>query len=264
MTITLRVALVETAIVWHEPGQNRERLAGILDSLPAVDLVILPEMFTTGFSMASSRMAEPHPGPTLTWLQSQARQRNAAITGSAMVSDAGRHFNRLYFVTPDGSADQYDKRHLFRMAGEHLHYEAGRSRLVVNWRGWRICPQVCYDLRFPVFSRNTGEHYDLLLYVANWPEPRRQHWNTLLRARAIENLSYVAAVNRIGSDDNGINYAGDSCLIRFDGETIPVSSSGFEYTLGLLDLYQLQQYRQKFPAHLDQDRFNLIEVDTTG
>lgn len=264
----LRLALLQTDIAWHAPEKNRAQMGEALSCLADVDLVLLPEMFTTGFSMSPELMAEEHPGPSLAWLQGQAGRLDAAVAGSVMVRDGGRHFNRLYFVMPDGSFCTYDKRHLFRMSDEHLHYAAGKERLILQWRGWRICPQICYDLRFPVFSRNClndeNKSYDLLLYLASWPTERHRHWETLLRARAIENLSFVAAVNRTGTDDNQLHYTGGSALINFDGETLPLQQNGPHLLQGELDLGQLQAWRRAFPAQLDQDSFRLLNEAGPG
>jgi predicted amidohydrolase len=172
-------------------------------------------MFTTGFSMAASELAEAHDdSPTLEWMREQAAKLDAAITGSVIISDEGRYFNRLYWVEPAGRVLHYDKKYRFTLAGEHRHYAAGSERLLVDYRGWRICPLICYDLRFPEWSRNDpADPFDLLIYVASWPRPRAHDWRTLLAARAIENQCYVAGVNRVGEDGNGLSYRGDSCLI---------------------------------------------------
>jgi predicted amidohydrolase len=189
-------------------------------------------------------------------MREEAAAIGCVITGSLIVRDQGRHFNRLVWARPDGSLAHYDKRHLFRMAGEHAHYAAGGSRLTVELKGWRICPLVCYDLRFPVWSRNRGD-YDLLLYVANWPARRAQAWSALLRARAIENLCYVAGVNRIGRDGNGASYAGDSVALDFLGRPLSSEGGGDRVETAVLDLESLLAYRQSFPAHLDADGFEL-------
>lgn len=212
----LTVTLVQTELAWEAPADNRRHLEELLAGHPEPsDLVVLPEMFTTGFSMNALENAEPPGGETEQWLQALARERDCAITGSVAVQVGEQVFNRMLFATPDG-VTPYDKRHLFRMAGEHKRYAAGERRVVVNWKGWRILLQVCYDLRFPVFSRNC-EDYDLALYVANWPSARRQHWRALLLARAIENQACVIGVNRIGSDARGLDYSGDSLAIAADG-----------------------------------------------
>ena len=257
MNAHLRVTLVQTDLEWRDPAANRRRLAAHFRGLAGhTDLVLLPEMFSTGFCMDSEALAEPMDGPTVGWMREEAAATGCAIAGSLIVRDGDRRHNRLVWARPDGTLAHYDKRHLFRMAGEHDHYAAGDARLVVEHRGWRICPMVCYDLRFPVWSRSRGD-YDLLLYVANWPARRAHAWNSLLRARAIENLSYVAGVNRIGRDGNGATYAGDSVVLDFLGQPISSEGSGDRVETAVLDLESLRAYRASFPAHLDADAFEL-------
>lgn len=254
----LRVTLVQTELHWHQPDANQRMLADKLTPLVnQTNLIILPEMFTTGFSMEPELLAEPEQGNTLQWMLQQAQQTGAAITGSVIVRDATGFRNRLYWVTPEGQTHHYDKRHLFRMAQEQEHYQAGSERLVVEYRGWRILPQVCYDLRFPVFSRNTGD-YDLAIYIANWPESRRHAWRTLLQARAIENLSYVAGVNRVGTDGKGLAYSGDSLLVDAAGQLLldhPVGGRFVETRT--LSAEKLNNFRASFPAWQDADHFDL-------
>ncbi len=215
----LKVSLIQCQLVWESPADNRKQIAESVASLDtSTDLVVLPEMFTTGFSMNALANAEQPGGATEEWLQSLANQYDCAITGSIAVHGADGVYNRMLFVTPQNT-HYYDKRHLFRMAGEHRRYCAGEERVIVSWRDWRILLQVCYDLRFPVFSRNLND-YDLALYVANWPEKRRSHWRQLLIARAIENQACVVGVNRLGSDANGWDYSGDSLAVAADGELL--------------------------------------------
>ena len=224
----LRVSLVQGDTRWHDPAANRDYYARLIAPLHGLtDLVVLPETFTSGFSNEAIGSAEDMDGPTVAWLREQAATLGAAVTGSVQLRDEGGVFNRMLFATPDGGLVHYDKRHLFSFAKEHERYAAGKPRLTVELKGWRVCPLVCYDLRFPVFSRNrfgveaeARFDYDLLLYVANWPAPRAYAWNTLLRARAIENLSYVAAVNRVGRDGNGLDYNGDSAALDFLGQPL--------------------------------------------
>lgn len=261
----LRVTLVQGDTRWHDPVGNREHYGHLIAGLKGrTDLVLLPETFTSGFSNEAIDKAETMDGPTVAWIREQARALDAAICGSVQSRDGDRVFNRLLFATPDGDLHTYDKRHLFRYGREHERYAAGRERLTVDWRGWRICPLVCYDLRFPVFSRNRYDverpralDYDLLLYVANWPSARAYPWKTLLRARAIENLCYVAGLNRVGSDGNGLHYSGDSAVIDFLGQ--PVSECADEEVVVTVTLQaqELAAHRERFPAMLDGDAFEL-------
>ncbi len=224
----------------------------------AVDLIVLPEMFTTGFATEPQGAAEPDGGAaTLDWMRSVAARTGAAVAGSVAVEERGRFYNRLYFVRPDGVCDHYDKRHLFSFAGENARYTAGTERVVVEWRGWRILLQVCYDLRFPVFARSRGGDYDMIIYVASWPTVRIHPWNTLLRARAIENLCYAVGVNRTG-DDPFASYSGGTALIGFKGETIAEAApNGEDAVLCEVDMEALRAFRTKFPALADADDFQL-------
>ncbi|MDF3126977.1 amidohydrolase [Rheinheimera sp. 1928-s] len=251
----IRVALIQSELVWQNSAANHRYFEQQIKQHKDVQLFILPEMFNSGFSMDSTVIAETMEGLTVQWMQQQAKLSEAAICGSVAISAQGQIFNRLLFVTPDGAVQFYDKRHLFRMGGEPQHYQAGTERVIVSYLGFRFCLQVCYDLRFPVFARNQQD-YDVLIYVANWPEPRRQVWRTLLQARAIENQAYVLGCNRIGSDDNGLTYSGDSMVVDYLGQIqaeLPVRQSGV--VLAELDLAALHQFKQKFPAYLDADPF---------
>jgi predicted amidohydrolase len=257
MSTHLRVTLVQAELAWQDPAANRHRLAAHFRGLVGhTDLVVLPEMFSTGFSMAAAELAEDMDGPTIDWMREEAAALGCVIAGSLIVRDGGRCYNRLVWARPDGSLEHYDKRHLFRLAGEQEHYAAGARRLVMALKGWRVCPMVCYDLRFPVWSRSRGD-YDLLLYVANWPQRRALAWSTLLRARAIENQAYVVGVNRIGRDGNGTTYAGDSVALDFLGQPLSSEGGGDRVETAVLDLESLRAYRASFPAHLDADRFEL-------
>jgi predicted amidohydrolase len=232
------------------------------------DLIILPEMFTTGFTMNASAMAEPMNLTAFKWLKGQAAQTGAVVTGSYIVKENGKFFNRLIWMQPDGSYQVYDKRHLFRMAEEHHTYTGGNKKIIPVLKGWRICPLICYDLRFPVWSRNQvkktsdSSHstvaYDCLLYVANWPQARNHAWKTLLQARAIENLSYVIGVNRVGADEKGITYSGDSAVIDPKGEALYSVAEKEEIHTTTLDGNELLTFRQKFPAFMDADDFELL------
>ena len=257
----LNVTLVQAELIWQDPTSNRARFAEQLRPLQGkTDLVVLPEMFTTGFTMQPEHLAEPADGPTLQWLREQAVHLQATITGSVAVTEAGQYFNRLYWVRPDGSFATYDKRHLFRMGNEHQHYAPGSRLLLVELQGWCVCPMVCYDLRFPVWSRRrAGLDYDLLIYVANWPTVRRYPWQTLLKARAIENLSYCIGVNRVGNDGNGVPHSGDSVVLDFMGQSLLAApEQAWQASVGL-SYEGLRKFRQRFPAHLDADEFVLKE-----
>lgn len=261
----LRISLVQGDTRWHDPAANRDYYGALVAPLAgATDLVVLPETFTSGFSNDAIDKAEGMDGPTVAWIGAQARALGAAVTGSVQLRASEGVFNRLLWATPDGGLQWYDKRHLFRYAGEHKRYAAGRERLSVEWKGWRINPQVCYDLRFPVFCRNRygvereGQlDFDLQVFVANWPAARAQAWKTLLRARAIENLCYVAAVNRVGVDGNDLAYDGDSAAIDFLGQP-QVEAHGREQVLTTtLSAAALAAHRERFPAMLDADAFEL-------
>jgi len=253
----LNIALVQTSLAWHDRQANLEHFELLLEQAKGADLIVLPEMFTTGFSMESATLAEPEHGPTHHWLKAQAAKYNAVITGSVIIQAAdGSHRNRLLWARPDGEVLHYDKRHLFRMAGEHKHFQAGDEQVVLELKGWRVRPLVCYDLRFPVWSRDAGGT-DLLLYTANWPAARRQHWNRLLPARAIENLCYVAAVNRIGEDGKGHGYTGDSQVLDFQGEPLLQANAADGVFRQRLTAEPLAAYRERFPAHLDADAFTM-------
>jgi len=256
---TLRVSLVQQPLLWHEPAANRARFEELLRPLAGqTDLVVLPETFTTGFSMEVERLGEAPGGATTTWLLQLAAALDAAITGSVITLDDGRYYNRLLWASPAGELRHYDKRHLFRMGREHEHFTAGGACWSVGWRGFNICPLVCYDLRFPVFSRRRpGLDYELLLYVANWPAARADAWRQLLRARAIENLAYVVGVNRVGDDGYGVAYAGDSAAIDFRGRTLADAGNAPVLLTVELPRAPLAAFREKFPAHLDADRFTL-------
>lgn len=217
MSLTLQIALVQTDLFWESPKENCNQLTVQLAELPnTVDLIVLPEMFTTGFSMEPTKLYETMDGPTVKWMQELAKQKAAAVMGSLIIKDQEQFFNRLLFVEPTGAITSYDKKHGFSLAGEDKVYAPGVTRQLVLYKGWRICPLICYDLRFPVWARNTVD-YDLLIYVANWPVLRINAWNTLLKARAIENMSYCVGVNRIGVDANGYEYSGNSIAIDYLG-----------------------------------------------
>lgn len=258
MNESLRVSLVQTELAWQHPEANRSHFAELLQGLAGqTDLVVLPEMFTTGFMMTPETHAENYGGATFTWLQEQAQHLNAAICGSVATAENGQYTNRFMFATPDGVMQFYDKRHLFRMGDEVNHYSAGLERKTFHYQGWRILPQVCYDLRFPVFMRNRND-YDMALVVANWPAVRRKPWRTLLQARAMENQSYVVGVNRVGTDGLGLAYSGDSLAVDFKGELLIDQAEGVTFVETIrLDLAALKQFREQFPAWMDADEFSL-------
>ena len=261
----LRVSLVQGNTRWHDPQGNREHYGALLAPLAGhTDLVILPETFTSGFSNDAIFRAEGMEGPTVAWIREQAAKLGAAVTGSVQLRVGEGVYNRLLWATPDGELQHYDKRHLFRYGDEHLRYAAGNERLTVEWKGWRINPLVCYDLRFPVFCRNRYDveraedlDFDLQIFVANWPSARAYPWRTLLRARAIENLSYVAAVNRVGVDGNQLHYAGDSAVIDFLGQPQVEVREVEQVVTTTLSAAALAAHRAKFPAMLDADAFTL-------
>jgi predicted amidohydrolase len=260
----MNVALLQTDIIWEDRRANLKRVEKLIDKLPSsVELLVLPEMFDTGFSMHPERFAEDEQGESIPWLLYMAKTYNIAIICSIMYVHLKQYFNRLFFIFPDGSYKKYDKKHLFSYGIEHEHYKAGTERLLVDYSGWKICPLVCYDLRFPVWSRNVGLSYDILIYVANWPTVRRKAWNALLQARAIENQCYVLGVNRVspkGETKKEQNYSGDSQIIDFMGDTvIKATDYSEEFIIADLDMKSLQQFRNDFPAWKDADKFSIYE-----
>lgn len=251
----LIITLIQPDIIWENSEANLKKYSELLKGVGQTNLIVLPEMFTTGFSMNPDKLKETMDGPSVKWMKARAKEKNTAVAGSLIIEENDQTFNRFLWVFPDGKVEFYDKRHLFTMSGEHLHYSPGNKKLVVEYFGWRFCPLICYDLRFPVWSRNT-ENYDVLLYVANWPSPRHHVWKNLLVARAIENQSYCIGVNRVGTDGSGLNYLGDSALVDakgladFLGKNEQVKSFGISYD-------ELQQFRKKFPLLEDRDEFTL-------
>ena len=239
------------------PCRNRFGAEAMMASAPGCDLYVLPEMFSTGFCTSPEGVAEPEPCDSLKWMKDSAEMFSAAIAGSVAVEENGRFFNRFYFVTPDGNAVHYDKRHLFTYGGEHLKFTAGKERKIVEYKGVRILLQVCYDLRFPVWSRNRGD-YDMALYVASWPETRADAWRQLLKARAIENQCFVAGVNRIGTDPSN-SYCGGTMLIDPYGKVIAECADGMEsVAVAEISMEELAAFRQKFPVLDDADDFELV------
>ncbi|MCU0455853.1 MAG: amidohydrolase [Bacteroidales bacterium] len=253
----MRISVIQSDIKWENKHRNFRSYEKTFSSLPETDIILLPEMFTTGFTPHSSSQGEGPRGETHEWMTEMSRRYNTGICGSYIVIEGSSCFNRWVFVSPDGKTRHYDKRHLFKMNNVENDFTPGRKRLVFTFRGFRICPNICYDLRFPVWSRNRND-YDLLINAANWPSARRDVWLTLLRARAIENLCFVAGINRIGIDGAGIKYNGDSLILGPKGEKIAGAGKDRACTITAdLSLPALKAFRKKFPAHLDADNFSL-------
>lgn len=272
----LSITLIQTDLYWENPTAN---LANIEEKIAQIstqtDLIILPEMFNSGFTMNAKSVAEPMNLTTFKWLRQQAKKANSVVMGSFIVKEREQYFNRLIWMRPDGSFEKYDKRHLFRMGNEHLTFTGGTERIIVLIKGWKICPLICYDLRFPVWSRQevkeTEERetysrltphtsplsYDLLIYIANWPAARSQVWDTLLQARAIENQSYCIGVNRVGNDGVGLNYSGNSTVIDFKGNPVFYQKDLEIIHNQTLSYQELIDFRTKFPAYLDADNFTI-------
>ncbi len=253
----MKIALLQTALYWENPKENRKNLEEKIHSIPeAIDLIVLPEMFTTGFTMLQQNCAETMQGATISWLKSLAKEKNSAIIGSLIIDENGNYYNRLIFVFPSGDIQHYDKRHLFTLAGEDKIYTSGTKKLIVEYKNFKICPLICYDLRFPVFSRNV-EDYDVLIYVANWPKPRINAWDILLKARAVENMSYVIGVNRIGLDNNNHEYVGHSQAIDFLGHPLFEPSENDGIFIVSINKDALLEARKKLNFLNDKDSFNL-------
>lgn len=254
----LSIALVQADLHWEDVTANLASFEEKLAALPGpADVIVLPEMFNTGFTM-NTVLAEPMNLTTTRWMKQIARQYDALVVGSFAVNEGGSFFNRLLCVRPDGTYAKSDKRHLFTMGQESRHYTAGNVRLTVEWRGWKLCPLVCYDLRFPVWSRNLkSDPYDILLYVANWPTRRAHAWSALLQARAIENQCYVVGVNRVGADENGLEYRGDSAALDYLGEPMALLASQETEKIVHISKADLAAYRRNFPALADADDFEI-------
>ena len=264
----LKITLVQSPLYWEDVDANLEMFSKELAEAGNNDLIVLPEMFNTGFSMDVKKLAEKPGGKTMQWLSETAKEKNCVITGSLIIEENGRYFNRLIWMQPDGNYKKYDKRHLFRMADEQKHFSAGKEKVVIDLNGWKICPMICYDLRFPVWSRNKRQlaagseqmtsEYDILIYVANWPERRNHAWKTLLQARAIENQCYVIGVNCIGKDGNKINYTGDSAVINPLGEIISrIEPHEESIQTVTLSRKELEEFRKAFPVNMDADEFDI-------
>lgn len=258
MKSLLNVVLIQTHLEWESPKKNRAQLSKKIDSLSKeVDLIVLPEMFTTGFTMNAAIVSETMEGDTVVWMQKIAKTKNTAITGSLIIKEGVNYYNRLLFVEPSGYISKYDKRHTFTLAGENKVFTAGVEKVIINYKGWKICPLICYDLRFPVWARNIA-NYDILLYVANWPKPRISAWSILLKARAIENMSYCIGVNRIGRDASNNEYSGHSTVIDALGQpltTLKTNEEAVAYVT--LDKKSITSYRKEFAFLSDRDFFTI-------
>lgn len=257
----LKLSLIQSSIIWENRHENLLRFEKHIMDIDEADIILLPEMFTTGFTMNPEDLAEAFDTETmetLNWMRKMAKKKGAVICGSVSVSDCGRYFNRLFWVRPDGSFSTYDKRHLFTFAGEHEHYNAGKELLIEEYKGWKICPLICYDLRFPVWSRNglvNGQaKYDVLIYIANWPEVRKDPWSKLLYARAIENQCYTLGLNRVGEDGTGKSHSGNSIVLDSRGDIISQLEEHKEHVQSVVLSYDdLQEFRRKFPVLNDAD-----------
>lgn len=254
----LHIAMIQSVLVWEHPIQNRLNFSKKIEAISqSVDIIVLPEMFTSGFTMNPSAVAETMEGETVKWMKEMASKKQAAITGSLVIEEGNHYYNRLLFVHPDGTIETYDKRHTFTLAGEDKVYTAGVKKLIVNYKGWKICPLICYDLRFPVWARNT-DNYEVLIYVANWPKVRMVAWDALLKARAIENMTYVIGINRVGIDGNNHEYSGHSTAYDVLGnriDTIPYNQEAIEIIK--LNKTELETYRTQLNFLNDRDSFSL-------
>lgn len=253
----LRVTLVQANLHWEDPTANLGMFTGKLAGVSNTDVIVLPEMFTTGFSMNARKLAEEVNGSAVTWMKQTAAEKNAVVTGSLIIKEEGHFYNRLFWVQPDGKCVWYDKRHLFTLTGEETVFTPGTDKLLVEWKGWNICPLICYDLRFPVWSRNKIAGYDLLLYVANWPQRRSYPWKQLLVARAIENQSYVVGVNRVGNDGNDVYHAGDSMVVDALGNVLYHKVDEEDVCTVILEKDALHKVREQFQFLRDADDFEL-------
>lgn len=260
----LKVTIIQSELHWENVDKNLAMFSEKIDAISEpTDVIVLPEMFNTGFSMYSKELAENMNGKTVNWMKEQAKRSDAVVTGSLIIEEHNNFYNRLIWVQPDGDFYTYDKRHLFRMADENESFSAGTKRLIVNYKGWRICPLICYDLRFPVWSRNTSNKetpaYDCLIYIANWPAARKAPWSKLLEARAIENQCYVIGANRIGEDGKNIAYSGNSVIVNAKGEVISNIPENTAYSETInLKLVELNDFRADFPVSMDGDEFEII------
>jgi omega-amidase len=254
----MKIALIQTELSWENPNENKALLQEKINAISQyVDLIVLPEMFTSGFTMNPKNVAQTMQGEAISWLKEAAKSKDCAITGSLVIEENDNYYNRLVFVFPSGEIQTYDKRHLFTLAGEDKVYTSGKEKLIIEYKGFKICPLICYDLRFPVFARNV-EDYDLLIYVANWPKPRVNAWDILLKARAVENMSYVIGVNRMGVDDNNLEYVGHSQAVDFLGNYIQEPQETEGIFIVELDKEKLLETRSKLAFLNDKDNFQLL------
>ncbi len=254
----LTISFIQADLAWENRDINLKKFEYFFEKNSNTDIMILPEMFNTGFSMNVEKTAEPFDGYTVEWMKKQATKYNFVLTGSITVVENSKYYNRFIVAYPDGKTVYYDKRHLFRMGQENNKFSAGSKNILFEIKGWKIRPLVCYDLRFPVWSRNY-DNYDMLIYVANWPKPRRKVWETLLKARAIENQCYVVGVNRTGIDGNDLQYSGDSVIVDFKGNIITSLHENLENIVTFsVSLNELKQFKEKFPVHLDADDFTIM------
>ena len=251
------VSLIQSDIIWEDKNSNLKKYQEQIDKIESTELIVLPEMFTTGFSMNPKNISEKMDGETIQWMKQNAYKMNSAICGSIIIEESGKYFNRFIWINPDGSIHHYDKRHLFSFAGENENYTPGNEKIIIEYKGWKICPLICYDLRFPVWSRNS-EDYDLLIYVANWTDKRKSAWKSLLTARAIENQCYVIGINRVGEDSKNY-YSGDSSLINALGETLYTNSHIEETYSNTISKYDLNKIRTQLPFLNDKDNFKIID-----
>jgi omega-amidase len=266
----LKITIIQSDLHWESIDENLKMFSQKISSIKEeTDIIVLPEMFSTGFTMNNKTMGEKMDGKAVAWMKKMAKEKNCVITGSVIIEENEKYFNRLIWMRADGTFETYDKRHLFRYANEQDHYTAGNKKLIVELKGWKICPLVCYDLRFPVWIRNQWKkdystplgmtaEYDLLLFVANWPERRNHPWKTLLMARAMENQAYVVGVNRIGNDCNNVYHSGDSVALNFKGEVISKTKAN-EESIETITISEknLNEWRKIFPAWMDADQFTI-------
>lgn len=257
MSNILNVALVQTDLVWENPEENRRLINDKINTITGVDLIVLPEMFPSGFTMNPAAVAETMDGATISWLKDKAKEKQAVMMGSLVISENNNYYNRMVCVEPSGAITQYDKRHTFTLAGEHKVYTAGTKKVMFNYKGWKICPLICYDLRFPVWARNV-EAYDLLIYVASWPKIRMNAWDTLVKARAIENMSYCIGVNRVGFDGNNHEYSGHSAAYDVLGNRMDDFSENEDaIKIVTLEKDKIKSNRERFNFLNDRDAFSL-------